>query len=534
MSYFTADPKMLVVQESRKIPSRNGLNYKSSQKVEIFIDPESVQYFNPRQTFLKLQVDIQPNSLPNMYLQLDPDIGGSCLIKDIRIRTGSGVELENIQNYNRWVKVKYLYQDSNTTSNRKDLMEGTNTTADYNFNTKGQNKIFKGGNVQNNVFFSNKAELVLPLHTGIFSNTNGMIFPNILCNGLHIELTLESDDLCIKTFNRGLEQKRTPQIVCNGAADPTSATEWATATEDTTFYLQKDINCSTIRPGEIPFKVGERISAYNETTGAVLDALGTFKSVAESTTHDGYLEVVLNAAVTTTSAIPTDSPVASTEYAFQKAQAGYIAPTYLISNVELVVGVVYPPQVYLNNMKSMMTEGNAKNALLYDIQTIQNYRHSITASNTKPTIVLPLNNQFCKSVIIIPELVSVPTTYTENMNGQLTDIKDYQFFYQNKMNPDRPVNTENLVLNGLNQQPLHETMKALRQAGLDVNNMRNFKKDFIIGRAVSVGNNVADLHNQDFQLNMTYGTKTGEILLNCLVSHIRVIQFTDRGIVVEL
>ena len=525
---------MLVVQESRKIPSRNGLNYKSSQKVEIFIDPESVQYFNPRQTFLKLQVDIQPNSLPNMYLQLDPDIGGNCLIKDIRIRTGSGVELENIQNYNRWVKVKYLYQDSNTTSNRKDLMEGTNTTADYNFNTKGQDKNFKGGNVQNNVFFTNKAELVLPLHTGIFSNTNGMIFPNILCNGLHIELTLESDDLCIKTFNRGLEQKRTPTLVTDGASDPTSATEWASGTAATSFFLQKETNCTTLKPGEIPFKVGERISAYNGTTGAELNALGTVESVDESTTHTGYLEITLNASLTPGTTIPVDSPVASTEYAFQKAQVGYIAPTYLISNVELVVGVVYPPQVYLNNMKSMMTEGDAKNALQYDIQTVQNYRHSITASNTKPTIVLPLNNQFCKSIIVIPELISTPTPYTENMNGLLSDIKDYQFFYQNKMNPDRPVNTENLVLSGLDQQPLHETMKALRQAGLDVNNMRNFKKDFIIGRAVSVGNNVADLHNQDFQLNMTYGNKTDEILLNCLVSHLRVIQFTDRGVVVDL
>ena len=222
MSFWSVDDKIPVRQTNVSVFAEHGLEYKSSQKINFHIPP-TISYFQPRECYLEFDVQILcSNGVATQApsrLTLDAETGGQSLIRDIRIHSGGAgaVLLEEIQNYNTLVALKYDYESNEVLRNKRALTEGSLVYDPDNRATNGATKS-ELNNHKSQPFTSlirdadgeaitapdrtnttwesatddnfNKVKCLLPLHTGIFSNSK--VFPALLTEGLRIEIILEN------------------------------------------------------------------------------------------------------------------------------------------------------------------------------------------------------------------------------------------------------------------------------------------------------------------------------------------------------
>jgi len=264
-------------------------------------------------------------------------------------------------------------------------------------------------------------------------------------------------------------------------------------------------------------------------------------------------------------------------------------PTITISDVNLILERVEMPSGYTQKMLQMMKEGGQ---LTYDFVSYTNYKHSQLATDRVANIRFGLMNRKGKSILCIPCDSSVYTTQQSIDGGTLTatgvpggftyhfggtanegtattpvygatklanplgfpqdqnfsdrsglvglsdNITDYQFYYDGKLNPNRPVKcskTSSLV--SIDQQLHVEQEKALSSAGIPALSFYNFQKNFFIGRSFALGDNSADLRNKDFNIQVNYReTLAPEFpkMWNCYVAHIRRIVVRGEDVMVEV
>ena len=107
--YWRNDEKYSVSQTQVSIPSTNGRSYSATsgsggRRIDFQIPP-TVKFMDGKNSYLQFDVKLgigageQPTRL-----QLDPCIGGSSLVKNLRITTPNGIELESISDYNAKVR----------------------------------------------------------------------------------------------------------------------------------------------------------------------------------------------------------------------------------------------------------------------------------------------------------------------------------------------------------------------------------------------------------------------------------------------
>ena len=104
MSFWQADTKLAIGQKSVAIPADVQGEYDENKKITIKVDP-STEFFQPTESHLQFRVKLKMNSTDHaMRLQLNPDIGGHSLLRDVRIMSGTGVVLEECIAYNVMVQ----------------------------------------------------------------------------------------------------------------------------------------------------------------------------------------------------------------------------------------------------------------------------------------------------------------------------------------------------------------------------------------------------------------------------------------------
>jgi len=298
MSFWASDDKIPIVQTKVKIPAENGLSFNDGGLIHINIPANSVEFFQPKESYLEFVVDI--NSQPTngkTRLQLDADLGGQVLIKDIRIFSGGagGVLLEEIQNYNTLTAVKYDYESDDTIRNKRSLTEGTTVWSQACRNTRGVRKSDLN-NVGHNPYFQpytwgtgllqkddvgvfsdpyngnvtgtnevnigqNKVKCLLPLNTGIFSNDR--VFPCLLTEGLRIEILLEDAPKCLRQLDQVSRVRGFRSVPIfhslsgHDIGDLSGAAQiWADDQDDVEYlYIKRDNNQTQLE--NFPLVVGE-------------------------------------------------------------------------------------------------------------------------------------------------------------------------------------------------------------------------------------------------------------------------------------
>ena len=124
-SFWESKDLIPVAQKKISIPAEFGLNYSAGQKVQITVPP-SIDFFQPKETYLKFDVELSGAASGTRRLFLDAELGGQVLIRDLRIYSGGAgrILLEEYQNYNVLAALKYDYETNDNYKKKRALTEG--------------------------------------------------------------------------------------------------------------------------------------------------------------------------------------------------------------------------------------------------------------------------------------------------------------------------------------------------------------------------------------------------------------------------
>jgi len=660
-TFWTSDEKIPISQTYVAVPSDNNLSYSAGQKVVISVPP-TIEYFNPINSYLEFDALINlPVGQSPTRLQLDKQLGGGVLVKDIRIVAqagGGGAVLEELQDINVLASLKADYSVNDNERQKRALTTGSTIHSLYTESDQASD-ITDGNNHRHNPYYEvpegdagvtllstggtanyfglvdnnkpHKARLQVKLESGIFQNRK--IFPCKMLGGLHIELILEQNNKIFRQLDnvrRNSYQNQNPIFgggknandVDFGDTIPVHDGSGNDAT-GVNFILLAPYNGQWGNNGALtegalncPFCLGEAIGFRGHgskitandirVVGADGNAITPIVKKITSNVTGVILELVDkilikngDTAVTSIGAGGTTTE-ANVVHLYSKSvgkDASY-EPSITISDVNLILERVVMPDGYTAKMLQMMKEGGQ---LTYDFVSFTNYKHSQLATDRVANIRFGLMNQKGKSILCIPTDSSVYTTQ-QNLDGGILindadgfdvvpdgftyhyagtqndgtiadpdydktkygagegfpvgfpndenfsersglvgvadNITDYQFFYDGKLNPNRPVKcSKTSSLTSIDQQLHVEQEKSLSSAGIPALSFYNFQKNFFIGRSFALGDNSADLRNKDFNLQVNYRETLApekSKMWQCFVSHIRRIVVRGEDVMVEV
>ena len=436
-----------------------------------------------------------------------------------------------------------------------------------------------------------KVKCLLPLNTGIFSNDK--IFPVGMTDGLIVEIILEEANRAVKVLDTTNQHRKlwaNPVFLSSNGifgtpaaiATPNSTPQTPTGDNNgafVDFFVRRDnltgVNAS-VGTSNFPFSVGEEIAFINGSTGVYNPSIAN-GSVSGSASPPiiskiEYLPTLNFNCIKVTLAGATLAGGGAGQYrptaAFVEGQMIMVSashdratlkPSYQISDCEFICQQVTMPQGYTSKLASMMKSGGSMN---YDFSSYRNYKVSQIASEVVATLRLPLNESRAKSVLCVPtnaivapdnEYMSGKNMYIEDFEcgapvtstwmgnhssrtglvGIADNITQYQLFYDGRLNPNRKVvcsKTSSKI--SVDAQPLIELEKALVMGDITPYSLMPFRKNFVIGRALSLQSGVYDARGKDFQLQVEYlGTAPGfNKLWNCFCCHVRTIQIKGDSI----
>lgn len=569
MSFWVASDKVPVEQKSIRIPAENGTNYIANQEIRIRIDP-TCKFFNPSATYLEANVKIKPpaydatpitrtteNASPTR-IQLDAETGFQSLIRDIRIHDSNGVLLEEIQNYNTMVAMKYDYQTNDSLKNKRALTEGV-TKHDPRAQSWGGGFKSEANNVRNNPYMTTDSDATLnasfdedsfvdckvciPLHTGILSSER--IFPNMLMGGIVITLLLEDNSRCFRQLDNVMEYRN---LTSNPLIELFNASDGLVNNGSFITTTLAPQNGQFLDVQQCPFCVGEvlRLVEVNTTAGTLfnipfVNASGN-PEITSIEMDGGKIKLTLNASVELdhvggVKASTTDLYWVSNSV----SKATSYDNTYTVSDVNLIVQEVDAGSGYEQSMMKKMKEGGK---IMYDFLSVTTYKYSQLASDRVANIRLPINNERCKSILCVPtdatvytqqQVLNASDTYRimpsaletpnivnqvdnpdiylrsnrPNLEGISDSVSDYQFLYDGRLFPSRriPLNKTSAG-NSIDAQHLIELDKALSMSGITGHSMAKFNRNFIIGRALALGDGVYDARGKDFSIQINYNEST--------------------------
>ena len=568
-SYWRNDEKIKVSQTQVSIASTNGRSYSATsgtggRRMDFEIPP-TVKFMDGKNSYLQFDVKLgvgageQPTRL-----QLDPFIGGQSLVKNLRITTKQGVELETITDYNAKVQIEYSYNTDDSLKQMRALKEGCLISTVDNRGTLGTS-------VSNNVDLNSNpyykpvgvvpaardwgtaddfltAKLSLPIHSGMFADGGDALFPILMTGGINISIDIEDPARCIKqldSVNRHRRMKQNP--IFHGIDAPGAPLAVGVVNYDT-IYLGKQNNMLSV--ANCGFVKGESIgfcAVGNPTTQAVLTTVGgvvQHPTITDITVVGGYVVLTTTAflnraatglAVTTNEFIvysaAVDKQILDTAGAVALAKATKYDATVEISNAEIVVQQVQVDPRYESGMMSKMREGGS---IEIDIHSCTNNKHSLLKTNRNATVNLASSNTRVKSSIIMitdaetydtADLIGgLGSTYEEEtttMDGRLHSIRTGQVGIIDELTSYNMLLDDRLAFGGrainvskinkgvsISAQPLAELEKSLNQAKIPARSFVDYNRNFLIGRAYGLQDGVANLNNKTNQLQLFYNEST--------------------------
>ena len=462
MSYWRNDELESVKQTAISIPSANGLSYGAGQRIDITIPP-NIKMFDGRKSYLNFDVKLGLPAGAPTRLTLDPHIGGSVLLKNIRIYSNKGgrVLLEELVDYNAKVSLEYSYDTDESMRKMRAMKEGAQmdtpanrgtigTSTSYLVDTK-TNPYFQGQTADYSTAYDKDkvltAKCSIPLHTGIFADSM-KAFPNEVCGGLYIEIDTELAERSVKQLDSVNRNRRLPLNPRFAGIDlGAGLVDWdKNGATDKNTALWVDFSNNNVSVENFPFVVGESFNLANiddETDIANLEDVATgnesnliITEIKRDTTQANYIKVsyaeAQNSAtdsakiekgkwVMYSTTIDTGRPDrVADDGTFRINRRTSYPVSYTMSNVELVVSSL---QLSASSYSAMMSGLKNQGEIQLDFITATNYKHSLQKENRQATINLPLSNTRAKSVIVLPTDASVYNS-AELVGGIKTYIEE--------------------------------------------------------------------------------------------------------------
>lgn len=582
-SYWKVGDKINIGQTDIEISCEGGKEYKENQVIGIYIPP-SVKFFSGKDSVL--QFDLKLASNETTKLCLDGVIGAHSLFSRVACYAGNRQELlEELTEYPSFVNIKYSYDTSDALRNKRAMTEGCGTWNPTLAGSLGTNKSIQS-EVKYSPFFENKnkgkdatttidaasefitARITMPLHMGCWANST-KAFPNLLTNGLFLELTCAPNRSVVKVLDQTTLNRKLSFAPVFGSFDG-NASDWGNASNTDNFYTSNDNG--QFDPSCSPFQVGETIGIYDRQAGTEI-AMGAALTITsiESGNTGNKQSIKYNFSNSTSPDTATLTAGSRRYVLFSKSRTAAFAPSYTISNPKMVVRSLDMGDQYTKGMLSKMKQGGM---IMFDLPSIACSLQSVGANEVQATIPIVCEHAKARSLICMPtdskpysalESADSDQTYLINStepNALATDkgkdnrsqqsgysgigdnLTSYTFMIDQKQTPSRRVETSKTTSTGagIDQNHLVELEKSLQQShGCVPRSFVNYQHNFLIGRALTLDSNtIYDGRNKDLRLNLRYEdaisagrTARKEKLWKIFISHIKTIMIKGDSIMVE-
>ena len=472
-TFWSADEKIPISQRHVAVPSDNNLSYSGGQKVVISVPP-TVEYFNPVNSYLEFDAIINlPAGRAPTRLQLDKTLGGSVLIRDIRIiaqSSGGGAVLEELQDVNCLASIKADYYTNENERQKRALVSGATTHSLLNNSNLGAIQS-QGNNHRHNPYYRcpegtdgvtylstggansyfgsatagptntlHKTKLQIKLESGIFQNSK--IFPCKMLGGLQITLILEDNNRIFRqldTVSRNWGQSQNPifggakSANTVGYSDPLPVHDGsANDAGGVDFILMTPSNSMFGSTGEVdagalqcPFCLGETIGLKNNGE-ALTDADYILVNPANNVIFPKVQKIT---ATTVGVIIELDQKVLIKAGGTQLPGIGIVGTdninkTAFLYSTSTQNNVDYNPTITISDVnlmleevimpegytRKMMTMMKEGGQLTYDFTSFTTYKQSQQASDRVGNIRLGLMNRRCRSILCVPTDSSVIDT----------------------------------------------------------------------------------------------------------------------------
>ena len=512
--------------------------YKARDVIEIFIPPEDVPILNPKETYLKMIVQLSGNSLH----QPDQRGGVHSLIQEVQIYDGQNQQLlEQLENYNNWTSQHFYYDKTPGLTNLRGLMEGQSPVRGTNLTS-----LYWESTATSLTPKYRPVEVCFPLWmSGILSGAKS--FPVILTNGLRLRITLAEGAQALEAFTQiGIATNTPPAIGAQAAGETFTPTEMNVLTHDflaqgvffetnaaiaagniTTLTLKSagttapsvaatDANC--------PFRIGQQVG-FETTAGGIFNC-GTITNIT-----------VVAGNVTLTFA---QVAVAAGDVAGATAKiavfSNSLTADYTVKNVDMVCSVVQAAQGQVDAMVRKVNSGSVK----LDYSSYNIYRDNLNARVNRPNINFQTTEHRAMSICSFP-MGTQNSLVVSNFRPVRDGMLNYQYNIANRLTPNRRVDVirvaRRLPTYEWNAIHAHELEKALARWKTAPRFMARNSEAFGIGRELAKVGHSFNANDQEVILNMEYSTGAGdnavEKLLNSWVYHIRTLVISPGSIAVQ-
>ena len=495
--------------ETLKIPSKTLLikplisqDYSlsgSNTQIQFKLNPESIPFLIANKTFLKM--DVKMKGAVSNYRPC-ASAGAHSLIRNVRI-TSLGTEVENVQEYNSLVALKYSRNKDSSLDAKRSLFQGQSRTT-----TNNQSLYLDAPTpigvtpVAANTDDYKVINVELPIHAGLFQHDK-----------IHCNIAMPLDI----TFNLESVKRACESISKTGMSLGTVVTAFANTNARTTVEVSKtDI---------LGVFIGDSILL---TEGGNTQVVGPIKSMVGDNANPTKLQLTFdsftpNFAYSTAAVATIDSTSAT------HRQVGVDVD---LTNISLVVTSCQPPVDYV---KSVRTAVVSDTGLSLPIRTFELQRVNLTSPSGLQTINIP-NQSYDKVLSTFAVPINVPKLQDlefDGLKGIYDGLNSYQYVHGGMSVPNREVPTDQYALTRPSAIHQNELKKALDNSHIECLDLHRIPDTgFVIGRAWSDRNNVSDLSDEPLSLNLDYASTStiNKIIFN-YINNVRVLNVSERGVV---
>jgi len=588
MSFFQSDGKINIGQTDVRISAENGLDFEQDQVVGIYIPP-SVKFFSGKDTFLQFDALISADfsaaaDIHPTRLTLDAEIGANSLFSQLRVYAGNRETLlEENTEYASYVSVKYCFDKDDVIQRKRALTEGCGQWVPNTRGTQGTTKSIcndyvyspyieavNQGNDNSPDADSDAApefipaKITLPIHCGVFGE-NSKVFPNLLTNGIYLELVMAGGRNLFRQFDGVLRDRRLPLCPMFHGVDA-GGSNWKAGAGDktTTLFLGYPNNQKIVQ--NCPFIVGEALNVVKDDgTDVDTDAM----TITKIETDTKLIKLTITEAENKSGADIDDKMFIYSDSLKGAAAGSTFQPTCKISNVELIVKQINMSPEYERGMLSKVKESGG--VVRFDYPSVGVQRHSTLASEVQASVPLHLDYARAKGLVCMPTDATIYPCHHQTaakdtymitkdkekfiedwelrsnrtgLEGCSNGLSEYSFFLNGKMVPSRAIKTAKTTNKngGIDANYIVELEKSLLSFGINPRSFEYYNRNFLVGRMLAIGDNaVFDGRGRTARLDLKYeGTDADynvpsvNTLWKIFVYHLRTLTIKANDIQVEM
>ena len=537
---FKSQPSTYVATKSQSVKPDVVSDVQALDQIRILI-PSFVDFLDPKETYFKCELQMQ-----NARGVIIPDGKGGIhsLFRNVILRDGANTAtLENLEDYNAQCCMTSPFTQQSSLKHKRELFEGVQQDA----NNSGESLYYAApqslagatdaATAQTAARVAKKIEVYARLKTGLFS---GATIPVGIMQGLRIQIDTEDPNRALTLPFLGgsslLGDADSHKPFANVAAGNVGNRDGTVGAN--TGSLKTDIT-SDAAGANNPFAIDD-IIYINKKTGGVYEAateevLGV---VSGFFLTGGKLALKLTLQANTGTQVPSVAmnqaddaviyyKVADREKALSVLSAAATgnaadrtipAPSYTLSNIEMLCSAVTPPDNYVKGMlEKAMGEGVSIDYMTSELHRFNQVNTQGLVQVQIPTLATRAKSVFCQP---IPQS-HFRSLSVSSFSGRPDGARNYQFVKGTELIPSRVAQLERYsqVVGTKGQrrsEPLHltELQKALANIDEPVFSLQKVADSFVIARGFNKYRQITDLSDTTLSLRVDYDSGAVQKIFN--------------------